>query len=140
MEAGTISKNGRSSKRQMSRGVFLILIVSLMMMTACKKEVTGVSLDKTELTLVVGETESLHATILPANADNNARTWSSSNPAVATVTMNSTTIGFSSGFKDKKFTTEIIVVTAVSPGTAIITVTTEDGGYTAACTVTVTAK
>ena len=81
--------------------------------------VTGVSLDKTSITLEEGETETLSATISPANATNQGISWSSSNSSIATV---------SSG-----------VVTAVSEGSATITVTTDDGHKTATCSVTVTA-
>ena len=68
----------------------------------------------------IGDTETLTATILPDNADNKNVKWSSSDENVATVTNG--------------------VVTAKAAGTATITVTTEDGGYTASCTVTVTAN
>ena len=80
--------------------------------------VTGVSLNESSLTLTVGESSQLSATVYPANADNKAVSWSSSNPTVASV---------SSGG----------LVTAVNGGQAIITVTTADGGYTASCAVTV---
>ena len=81
--------------------------------------VTGVTLDKAELTLEKGSTGTLKATVEPQNATNNTVTWSSSNPEVATVDNG--------------------VVTAVSAGEAIITVTTEDGAKTATCKVTVNA-
>lgn len=80
--------------------------------------VTGVSLDKSELLLSEGGEETLVATITPATPTNPNITWTSSNTSVATV---------SNG-----------VVTAVAEGNATITVTTEDGGYTATCAVTVT--
>ncbi len=80
--------------------------------------VTGVTLNKTAASLLVGATETLTATVNPTNATNKAVTWSSSNAAVATVS--------AAG-----------VVTAVSNGTATITVTTADGKKTATCTVTV---
>ena len=83
--------------------------------------VTEVALDKTELTLTEGETETLTATVRPDNADNRKVTWSSDKTDVATVD------------GDGK-------VTAVKAGEAVITVTTEDGGKTASCTVTVKAK
>ena len=82
-------------------------------------KVTGVSLNRNELTLTEGETGTLTAAITPDNATNQAVTWTSSNTSVATV--------------------ENGVVTAVGAGEAIITVTTADGGKTDACTVTVTA-
>ena len=83
--------------------------------------VTEVTLDKTELTLTEGETETLTATVKPDNADNRKVTWSSDRTEVATV-----------GGDDR--------VTAVKAGEAVVTVTTEDGGKTATCKVTVKAK
>lgn len=80
--------------------------------------VTGVSLDKATASIEVGETVTLTATVTPSNADDKSVSWSSSNTSVATV---------SGG-----------VVTGVSQGTARITVTTTDGGFTAYCDVTVT--
>ncbi|WP_337603678.1 Ig-like domain-containing protein [Anaerotignum lactatifermentans] len=82
--------------------------------------VTGVTLDKAELTLEEGSTGTLTATVAPQNATNNTVTWSSSNPEFVTVA-NGT-------------------VTAVSAGTATITVTTADGNHKATCTVTVIPK
>ena len=82
--------------------------------------VTGVTLNHTTATLDanLSQTLALTPTILPTNATNNNVTWSSSNPAVATVT-NGT-------------------VTAVAAGIAVITVTTNEGNFTAASTITVT--
>jgi transglutaminase/protease-like cytokinesis protein 3 len=81
--------------------------------------VSSVSLNHSTLSLEVGETSTLIATVLPNNATNKTVTWSSSNAAVATV---------SDG-----------VVAAVSAGSTTITVKTEDGDKTATCNVTVTA-
>ena len=83
--------------------------------------VTEVTLDKTELTLTEGETETLTATVRPDNADNRKVTWSSDKTDVATVD-------------------GVGRVTAVKAGEAVVTVTTEDGGKTATCKVTVKAK
>ncbi|WXJ91295.1 hypothetical protein MTCOM_02530 [Moorella thermoacetica] len=80
--------------------------------------VTGVSLDKTSLTMTVGATAQLTATVTPSNATNKSVTWSSDKTAVATVDASGK-------------------ITAVAPGTATITVKTADGGYTATCVVTV---
>ncbi|MCU6791823.1 Ig-like domain-containing protein [Paenibacillus sp. WQ 127069] len=60
----------------------------------------------------------LTAKVEPANADNKAVTWSSSNPAVATVD-------------------EDGLVTVHTAGTVVIKVATEDGGFSDTCTVTV---
>ena len=80
--------------------------------------VTGVTLSQTELSLVKGATATLTATVVPSDATNQKVTWSSNNTSVATV--------------------ENGTVTAVSGGTATITVTTEDGNHTATCEVVVT--
>jgi uncharacterized repeat protein (TIGR02543 family) len=81
--------------------------------------VTNVSMNKPSASLDVGKTETLTATVAPPNATYQEVIWTSNKESVATV---------SGG-----------VVTGLSAGTAIITVTTEDGGKTAICTVTVTA-
>ena len=81
---------------------------------------TGVKLDKERLSLYVGDTETLTATITPTDADNKEVEWTSDNPQVATVS-------------DGK-------VTAVAAGKAKINVTTLDGALTAACEVVVEEK
>lgn len=80
-------------------------------------DATGVTLQK-DLELGIGNTATLQATIAPSDATNKNVTWSSSNESVATVDVDG-------------------VVTGITAGTAIITVTTEDGGFTASCAVTV---
>ncbi|WEK53580.1 MAG: glycosyl hydrolase 53 family protein [Candidatus Cohnella colombiensis] len=82
--------------------------------------VSGVGLNRSELSLVEGTSGLLIATIAPANATNRNIAWTSSNETIATVDGTGK-------------------VTAVAPGTATITVTTADGGFTAEATVTVTA-
>jgi uncharacterized protein YjdB len=82
--------------------------------------VTGVSLNKTTTSITTGETETLTATVLPANATDKTVTWSSSNTGVATVSQSG-------------------VVTGVAGGSAVITVTSNaDNTKTATCAVTVT--
>ena len=80
--------------------------------------VTGVDVSPSTASIEVGETTTLTATVSPSDASNKTVTWSTSNSAVATV---------SDG-----------VVTGVSAGSATITATTQDGGYTDTCAVTVT--
>ena len=80
--------------------------------------VTGVTLDKTAAELKVDETLQLNATVLPTNATNQNVTWASSAPAVAAVSATG-------------------LITAKAEGSATITVTTEDGGKTATCAITV---
>lgn len=80
--------------------------------------VTGVTLNKSSISLKIGESATLTAAVKPSNADNKGVTWKSSDSSVATVSNGK--------------------ITAVATGTATITVTTNDGGYTATCDVTVT--
>ena len=82
--------------------------------------VTGVTLNKDTLTLTAGQSDdTLVATVNPEGATNKNVSWTSNRTGVATVDR-------STG-----------VVRAVSAGTATITATTVDGGYTAQCEVTV---
>lgn len=82
--------------------------------------VTGVSMNPTTANVVAGATQQLTATVSPANATNKNVSWTSGATSVATVN--------ASG-----------LVTAVSAGTAVITVTTQDGNFSATCSITVTA-
>ena len=92
------------------------------MKTTCEVFVTvpatDVSLSQTELSLLKGATAKLTATVLPTDATNKKVRWSSNNTVVAIV--------------------ESGTVAALSAGNATITVTTEDGNYTARCEVVVT--
>lgn len=114
-------------RRVLSVLLVLIFLMSFaMLFTACGNNetsdepqdiaVTSVSLDMTSLTLEVGETETLSATILPGNATDKAMTWSSTDPSVASVSNGK--------------------VTAKSEGATTITVEVHNG-KTAFCTVTV---
>ena len=81
---------------------------------------TSISVDKTNVVLKgAGDTTTVKATLNPTNATNKNITWSSSNTSVATVT-------------------NIGTIKAIKPGTATITVKTNDTGKTATITVTVT--
>lgn len=87
--------------------------------TFVKQKVDSVSVDITELTLTQGASQSVQAVINPSDATIKDVVWSTSNQEVATV--------------------ENGVVTGVSVGDAVITVTTKDGGFTADCSVKVRA-
>jgi len=98
----------------------LSIIVLVSGLISCGKEVinvTDVKLDKTTLILGQGMSETLVATVQPADATDKTVTWTSSNEKVATV------VGG--------------LVTGKSEGSATITVTTKDGNKTATCQVTV---
>jgi uncharacterized protein YjdB len=82
--------------------------------------VTGITLSPASLTVSIGSSTQLEATIAPANASNKNITWTSNNTAVAVSATG--------------------MVTASSIGTAIITATTADGGKTATTTITTTSQ
>jgi uncharacterized repeat protein (TIGR02543 family) len=88
-----------------------------MQVVSSEVPVTGVTFG-TETLFFVGETATLTAEVTPANATNKNVTWTSSAPAILTVDATG-------------------LATAVTAGTATITVTTVDGGFTASCEVTV---
>ncbi len=96
-----------------------LLLVVLFCLCACVS-VTGVTVDKRELFLEEGESVVVTATVSPEDADDKTVTWTTSDKSVATVDNGK--------------------ITAISEGTAIVTVTTKDGDFTATVTVTVTAK
>lgn len=81
--------------------------------------VTGVSLNASSGELVIGSQTTLTATVAPSDASNKTVTWTSSAPTVASVANG--------------------VVTALAAGSAVITVTTADGGFTASYSLTVKA-
>jgi len=100
---------------------FIALVFTLIAVTTtCKKDiqVTEVTLNTPSLTLAVGEMETLIATVFPHDATNKTVSWTSSNTDVAMITNG--------------------IVTAKGIGSSTITVTTEEGNYTATCTVMVT--
>ena len=82
--------------------------------------VESITLSKPSLSLYVGDTETITATVSPENATNKSVTWSSDNNNVATV-------------KNGK-------ITAISEGVATITATSQDGKNKATCNVTVNKK
>lgn len=104
--------------------IALVLVVSLAAV-ACKPDpeavaVTGVTLDKEVLSLVVETESTLVATVAPEDAADKTVTWSIADTAIATVDATGK-------------------VTAVAVGETELTVTTTDGSFTASCDIIVTA-
>lgn len=81
---------------------------------------TGVTVAPATTTLAVGATRQLTATVLPADATDKSGTWTTSDATKATVS--------STG-----------LVTGVAAGTATITFTSSDGGFTGTTAATITA-
>ncbi|MBE6532082.1 MAG: Ig domain-containing protein [Ruminococcaceae bacterium] len=83
------------------------------------ERVTGITLPESKLTMIKGEQKQLQPIIEPYTALNKAVSFESSDPTVISVNPN--------GY-----------ITALKPGEAIITVTTQDGGMNATCKISVT--
>ena len=120
-KAGTVTitatvKNGKTENSDYTKD-FVITVEAKAPETV---PVTGITLDKTELTLKVGETYQLKHTLNPENATNKNVTWSGNNY------VNVTGQG-------------LVTANRVTETPVEITVTTEEGNFTATCKVTVTA-
>lgn len=100
------------------------IVFAIACFSSCKdemepfQEATGVSLDKTTLSIFPGDFVALKATVNPDNATSKYLEWSSSDTKIASVDNWGRVAG-------------------IAPGTAKITVKTASGGYTASCNVTV---
>ena len=128
--SGVAQVNGKGEVRAINAGTATITVITedgnktascSVTVKANTIAVASVSLNKSSLSLVVGDMETLAATLSPANATNKTVKWSSSDPYVAQV----------NSYGE---------VRAINAGTATITVTTEDGHKTASCKVTVKAN
>ena len=116
---GTFAPETTIGRSSVAAIVARMAVPSLRQSVTLEKGVTGVVLDKTSLSLTVGGTATLTATLTPADATDQAVTWSSSNTRVATV---------SGG-----------TVTAVAEGSATITATAASGAK-ATCAISVEAR
>ena len=102
------------------RFIFVFVFIAAMILTACgdSGSVKSISLSKNELTLRVGEEETLTVAFNPADTANKVVTWTTSNAAAATVSVTGK-------------------ITAVAEGEAVITAKSADGNKTDTCVVTV---
>ena len=123
-DAVIVDKNGMVTAVDSGKATITVTTVdggyqaTCMIFVKNENPVNGVSLNKDQLNLFIGETEQLTATIDPEDATDKRLSWESSNSSVATVLDDGTVKG-----KDS--------------GTATITVTTVDGEYQATCKVVV---
>lgn len=82
---------------------------------------TTISLSQNSISMEMSDKQTLSVSFTPVNTTNKKIIWSSSNSSIATVS-------------------ETGEITGISEGTAIITVTSEDGGFSASCNVNVKLK
>lgn len=121
----TVSSNGMVTALSRGTAIVTAKTVSGNYTATCaitvgdKVNVTGLTIDITNLDMIKGETATIVATVEPSNASEKTITWTSSNKKVATV--NNTGL-----------------ITAVSTGETVITAVTKDGSYQRQCKVTVT--
>jgi len=111
--------NFSAAKLSISTLIIMVFLLSIVSPTMAAQLPTSVKLNKTTITITVGSSETLKATVWPLSAANKAVTWSSSNSSVAEVVNGR--------------------ITGAAPGTATIKVKTVEGNKTANCIVIVKA-
>ena len=123
----TVSKKGVISAKKPGKAVITLKYKHTNKKTYITKikvtvvqPVKSVKLDKSTLTMTERDKKVLTATVLPSNATNKSVTWKSSAPSIVSVTSGT--------------------VIAKKAGKAVVTVTTNQGGKTATCTITVKKK
>lgn len=123
----SIFQNSTMKQRFLCFFVVVTLLSTVFLAITCKAKkgeevkiiaVTGVQLNKNELEMNIDDIEQLFATVLPENASDQIIHWNSDNDDVATVD--------GAGW-----------ITARGGGHTVVTVTTNDGNFTAICDVTV---
>lgn len=115
---GKLTNYNGNTPESMSREACLYSLNGVVGVSGIPVSVKSVTISPESLTLQVGETAQLKVTVSPNNATNKSFHWYLSDTSVITLS--------SSG-----------LVTAVGEGTATITISTDNGGYTATCNVTV---
>ena len=110
---GTVCETNPEANTALEQGETVELVISL------GASVAGVQIEPTSTEIETGSTMQLSVIIEPANAENKTVTWTSSDPSIVTVDESGK------------------ITAGSSEGRAKITVTTEDGGHTAVCKVTV---
>ena len=83
--------------------------------------VSGVTISRTEISVRAGDPFTLGAKVQPYNADNQAVSWSTGNPDLVSINAQSG------------------AAKALAEGNTTVTVTTQEGSFTASCAVTITA-
>jgi pectate lyase len=117
-KAHGLDTNNAADRNGIGEGGYTNLEVFLYSLLGDGGPVTGVSVSPTTESINIGTSMQLSATVYPYNALNKNVSWESDNSSVATVN--------TSG-----------LVTSVAKGSATITVTTEDGSFTATSNITV---
>ena len=115
VKQGTVIRQSPNNGNKIEQGSVVEIVVSS---GNNRVSVTGVRLNSHSATLSRNDRLTLYATVSPKNATNTVVSWLSSNSSVASVDGNG-------------------IVTANGIGSAVITVKTADGGFTATCNVTV---
>lgn len=105
-------------KKSISIIFSIVLLINSTIIFAANVSVSGIQVDKNSMTIEIGQTEKIVATILPNNATNKNISWTSSNTRIATVNSNGEVKGISAG---------VVTVRGV----------TVDGGYSVNITVRV---
>lgn len=119
-----VSENGIiTGKKAGKTFIYATAVSNLFAKDSCEvtslQPVAGIMLNETQVTFEsIGKTKPLIAKVLPEDASDKSVRWTSSNPAVCSITENGT-------------------IVSLGIGTSVITATTVDGGFVAVCIVTV---
>jgi len=120
----TVDANGKVIAKAKGSAIITVASVDGNKTAICNVTVitpiTSVTIAPKTLSLAIGNSSSLTASVLPAIAENKTVTWTSNNSKIASVDANG-------------------LVTAIAKGSATITATSADGKKKAICIVTVTA-
>ena len=121
-EVATVDENGEVTALNLGETTISVVTEDGGYSSTCDVSVivpvTGIELNKTSISMHENETEALSAVVLPEDAGDKSLVWSSSDNNTARVDQQG-------------------IITAVNAGTASIIATTNDGGYSASCEVTV---
>ena len=121
--ANGLNPNNAADRNNIGAGGYTMveIYINSLVDGATNVPVSGISISPAAATIGISQTMQLAAIFSPSNASNQNVTWSSNNTSVATVSVAG-------------------VVTGVNAGTAVITVTSQDGGHTGSCQVTITSS
>lgn len=128
----TTQRPDNKKHRRITTAAIILILLSGLIFTGCPNpmdeaggdetpdtaSVTGISLDRSAATIAVGDTLQLSVTVEPEDAETVEVTWSSDDEGVASVSGDG-------------------LVTGIATGTAVISVSSSEGGFTAECEITV---
>ena len=127
-------KAGNTTITASMKGKDNVPVTATFAMSIVVPSATGITLDKTSVNLGFGKTTQLSASV-DSKFANQKVTWSSNNPSLISFSKTTTTNTLDSN--NKLILDPVTITAGSSTGTAVITATSVDGGFTANCQVKV---